>query len=108
MGSYLIRRVVLAIPTILGVVLAVFLLIRFVPGDVVSQLIGLEGTISPTRVGELRKLFGLDKPLPVQFAEYMTDVARGDLGKFMSQVPTTSSGRPRRSFRRNSGKSGSD
>ncbi len=81
MSSYLIRRLLLAVPTIVGVVLTVFLLIRLVPGDVVSQLIGLEGTISPKRVGELRKLFGLDKPLPVQFGEYMTDLARGDLGK---------------------------
>lgn len=81
MSSYLIRRLVLAIPTVFGVVLAVFLLIRLVPGDVVTQLVGLESSISPARVGELRKLFGLDKPLPVQFGEYIAGVARGDLGR---------------------------
>ncbi len=80
MGPYLIRRLLLAVPTILGVVLAVFLLIRLVPGDVVTQLLALEGA-SPARVAELRKLFGLERPLPVQFAEYVTSVARGDLGK---------------------------
>jgi len=79
-GPYLIRRLLLAVPTILGVVLAVFLLIRLVPGDVVTQLLALEGA-SPARVAELRKLFGLERPLPVQFAEYVTSVARGDLGK---------------------------
>ncbi len=81
MGAYLIRRLLLAVPTILGVLLAVFLLIRLVPGDVVTQLIGLEAAISPKRVEELRKLFGLDRPLPVQFTEYLANVVSGDLGK---------------------------
>lgn len=81
MGAFLIRRILLALPTVLGVLLAVFLLIRLVPGDVVTQLIGLEATISPKRVEELRRLFGLDRPLPVQFAEYLSSIARGDLGK---------------------------
>ncbi len=81
MGSYLTRRLALAVPTVFGVVLAVFLLIRLVPGDVVTQLVGLEATISPKRVDELRRLFGLDRPLPVQFAEYLGGVAQGDLGK---------------------------
>jgi peptide/nickel transport system permease protein len=70
----------LAVPTVFGVLLAVFLLIRLVPGDVVTQLIGLEATISPQRVDELRRLFGLDRSLPVQFAEYAGGVLRGDLG----------------------------
>ncbi|HEV8339170.1 MAG TPA: ABC transporter permease [bacterium] len=81
MGPFLIRRILLAAPTVLGVLLAVFLLIRLVPGDVVTQLIGLEATISPKRVEELRRLFGLDRPLPVQFMEYLRDVSRGNLGK---------------------------
>ena len=80
MGSFLARRLLLAVPTVFGVLLAVFLLIRLVPGDVVTQLIGLEATISPQRVEELRRLFGLDRPLPVQFAEYAGGVLRGDLG----------------------------
>lgn len=62
-------------------VLAVFLLIRLVPGDVVTQLIGLEGQISPRRVEELRRLFGIDRPLHVQFGAYMTDLAHGNLGR---------------------------
>lgn len=81
MGPYLIRRLLLAIPTVLGVVLAVFLLIRLVPGDVVTQLIGLEASISPQRVDELRRLFGLNRPLGVQFGEYVAALARGDLGR---------------------------
>jgi peptide/nickel transport system permease protein len=72
---------VLAIPTVLGVVTAVFLLIRLVPGDVVTQLIGLEGSLPQGRVEELQRLFGLDLPLHVQYAGYVATVAKGDLGK---------------------------
>jgi peptide/nickel transport system permease protein len=71
---------VLAVPTVLGVVTAVFLLIRLVPGDVVTQLIGLEGSLPSGRVEELRRLFGLNLPLHVQYGEYVGNVARGNLG----------------------------
>jgi peptide/nickel transport system permease protein len=81
MGTYLIRRLILAVPTVLGVLIAVFLLIRLVPGDVVTLLIGLEANLPRGRAEELRKLFGVDRPLHVQFADYMSNVARGDLGK---------------------------
>jgi peptide/nickel transport system permease protein len=81
MGSYLIRRLLLAVPTVLGVLVAVFLLIRLVPGDVVTQLIGLEANLPRGRAEELRKLFGVDRPIHVQFADYMSNVARGDLGR---------------------------
>jgi peptide/nickel transport system permease protein len=79
---------VLTFPTVLGVLLAVFLLIRLVPGDVVTQMIGLEAAISPKRVEELRSLFGLNRPLPVQFADYLGRIAHGDMGKSLR------SGRP--------------
>lgn len=81
MGPYLTRRILLAIPTVLGVLIAVFLLIRLVPGDVVTQLVGLEASISPKRVEELRRLFGLNRSLPVQFGEYLSGVLRGEMGK---------------------------
>jgi len=81
LGVYLTRRLLLAVPTVFGVLLAVFLLIRLVPGDIVTQLVGLEATISPQRVEELRRLFGLDRPLLAQFTEYAGRVVRGDLGR---------------------------
>lgn len=71
----------LAVPTILGVVTAVFLLIRLVPGDVVIYMIGLEGSLPAGRVEELKRLFGVDRPVHVQYVEYLGNVARGNLGK---------------------------
>ena len=81
MGAYLIRRLLLTTPTVLGVVTAVFLLIRLVPGDVVTQMVGLEGSLPRGRVEELKELFGLNRPLHVQYAEYLGKVAHGNLGK---------------------------
>ena len=71
----------LAVPTILGVVTAVFLLIRLVPGDVVTYMLGLEGSLPQGRVEDLRRLFGVDRPLHVQYADYVGNVVRGNLGK---------------------------
>ena len=81
LGIYVARRIALVIPTALGVLVAVFLLIRLVPGDVVTQMVSLEASISPQRVQELRKMFGLDEPLPAQLGNYLAQAARGDLGK---------------------------
>lgn len=81
LGPYLIRRLILAVPTVLGVLTAVFLLIRLVPGDVVTQLIGLEASLPRGRAEELRRLFGIDRPLHVQFADYLSNIAHGNLGK---------------------------
>jgi peptide/nickel transport system permease protein len=66
---------------VLGVLVAVFLLIRLVPGDVVTQLIGLEASLPSGRAEELRQLFGIDRPVTVQFGDYLAGVARGNLGK---------------------------
>jgi peptide/nickel transport system permease protein len=81
MGAYLLRRLLLTLPTVLGVVTAVFLLIRLVPGDVVTQMIGLEGSLPRGRVEELKELFGINRPLHIQYADYLNKVAHGNLGK---------------------------
>ena len=81
MSVYLIRRLLLTAPTVVGVVTAVFLLIRLVPGDVVTQMVGLEGSLPRGRVEELKEFFGLNRPLHVQYAEYLAKVAHGNLGK---------------------------
>ncbi|PYE55837.1 ABC transporter permease [Deinococcus yavapaiensis] len=78
--SWFARRLLLALFAAFGVVVLVFTLIRLVPGDVVTQLIGIEGNVSAEGQAELRRLFGLDRPLPVQFAAWFGDLVRGDLG----------------------------
>ncbi len=74
------RRVLLAVPTLLGVAAIVFLLMRAVPGDVVTNLVGLEGNVSVERMAELRRMFGLDLPVHEQFGQWLAAAVQGDLG----------------------------
>ena len=67
------------IPTFLGIILLTFILIRLVPGDPVEVRVGERG-ISPERHAELLHQMGLDRPLYVQFFDYVGGVLQGDLG----------------------------
>ena len=80
MFVFLGRRLLLTLPALLGVALVVFLLMRAIPGDVVSQLVGVEQEISPERMEELRRIFGLDLPIHVQFGRWLSAALQGDLG----------------------------
>ncbi len=80
MLQFFLRRVSLVIPTFFGVTLLTFALIRLVPGDPIELLVGERG-IDPARHAMLRAELGLDKPLLSQYAIYISDVLRGDLGK---------------------------
>ena len=80
MLAFLTRRVLLSLPALFGVALVVFLLMRAVPGDVVTSLVGLEGNITPERRAELERMFGLDLPVHVQFGRWLAAAAQGDLG----------------------------
>ena len=80
MLSFLARRILLALPALFGVALVVFLLMRAVPGDVVTSLVGLEGNITPERRAELQRMFGLDLPVHVQFGQWLSAALQGDLG----------------------------
>ncbi|THF70401.1 ABC transporter permease [Deinococcus sp. Arct2-2] len=64
----------------LGVSVLVFTLLRLVPGDVVTQLIGLEGNVSAEQQAEMRRLFGLDQPIWMQFGTWLIALMQGDLG----------------------------
>jgi peptide/nickel transport system permease protein len=80
MFVFLGRRILLTLPALFGVALVVFLLMRAIPGDVVSQLVGVEQEISPERMEELRRIFGLDLPIHVQFGRWLSAALQGDLG----------------------------
>ena len=79
---YVIRRLLLVIPTLVGVAIAVFFLIRVMPGDVVVVKLRADGAaVSEETIQAERKRLGLDKPLYAQFADYMVGLPRLDLGK---------------------------
>jgi peptide/nickel transport system permease protein len=81
MLSFLLRRLILVIPTLIGVAVAVFFLIRVMPGDVVVVKLRADGAnITQETIDAERKRLGLDKPLYAQFADYMTGLATLNLG----------------------------
>lgn len=75
---FLVRRVLLTIPVLLGVATLVFALIHLVPGDPVQAMLG--ETASPQDVADLRTRLGLDRPLHVQYVAFLKGAATGDLG----------------------------
>ena len=89
----LIRRVILIIPTVIGVSLLGFLLIHAVPGDPVEVRTGERG-ISPERLAYFRHELGLDQPLWKQFADYEAGLLHGDMGR--SVVTSRACGRSSR------------
>jgi peptide/nickel transport system permease protein len=80
MHIYLIRRLMTSILVLFGVSVLVFSIIHLVPGDAVTAILGRQ-KVSAERVAELRLQLGLDDPIPVQYARYLADVLRGDLGE---------------------------
>ena len=78
MLRYLIRRLVLTIPVLLGVATLVFSLIHFIPGDPAQVMLG-EGA-TPEEVHQLRERLGLNRPLIVQYGSFLRGLVRGDLG----------------------------
>ena len=78
MFSFVARRLLLAIPTLFGVLVVVFLLLYIAPGDPVMEMVG-ERADAET-IARLRAELRLDDPVPVQFAHYIGGVLTGDLG----------------------------
>jgi peptide/nickel transport system permease protein len=78
LGTYVGRRLLQLVPITLGVTILVFFLIHLVPGDPARTILGNQATTQ--RVALLRHEWGLDRPLPVQYAKFMRRLVRGDLG----------------------------
>ena len=80
MRRYVLVRSLSILPTLVGVSVAVFLMIRLIPGTIVEQMIGTEGTYSEQSMRALRAFFGLDQPIHVQYGKWLGRVLQGDLG----------------------------
>lgn len=78
MLHFLLRRLLLTIPVLLGVATLVFSLIHLVPGDAVESMLG--ESAAPQEIARVRTQLGLDRPLYVQYWLFLTGVAKGDLG----------------------------
>jgi peptide/nickel transport system permease protein len=78
MGRYLVQRVTAAIPVLFGILFITFALARILPGDPCRSILGEKAT--DEICDAFAERYGLNKPIPTQFAVYLRDIARGDLG----------------------------
>lgn len=81
MGTYVARRLVQLVPSLIGISLVVFLLLHLIPGDVIDAMLGSDIALSPAARDSLRKVLGLDQPLYVQYGTWIWDMLHGDLGR---------------------------
>lgn len=86
--SYVIARILLTIPMIMLLLTFVFLIIRVLPGDPAS--LHFEKNVDPETLLAFKKQLGLDKPLPIQYFDYLIGLARGDFGKSMQDYSPVS------------------
>jgi len=80
MLRYISKRLLQAVPVLIGVSILVFLLIHLIPGDPVLVMLQGSPNVTPELIAEVRRNLGLDVPLPQQYWSYISRVIRGDLG----------------------------
>ena len=78
---YILRRVLLFIPVLIGLSVITFVISHVVPGDPVGLAAGPGAT--PAQLDALRQAYGMDKPVPLQYLQYMLNVLHGDMGRSM-------------------------
>ena len=90
MLTYIIRRVLQAIPVLWVVVIIVFLLLRLSPGDPATAMLGNIPGVTKEIIDQVRSELGVDKPLVVQYVNWQIDLFKGDFGQsYYNKVPVT-------------------
>ncbi|MGI6684687.1 MAG: ABC transporter permease [Bacillota bacterium] len=90
MKQYIISRLLLMIPIILGVSMIVFFIFSLVPGDYVDSLALKNSKYTAEKIDQLKEKFGFDKPIPVRYGKWLKNALKGDLGEsFVWQRPVT-------------------
>jgi len=79
MGTYLVRRLLLTVPVLLGVTFIIFAMVRMIPGDPAQVIAGEQATRET--VETVRRSLGLDRPLLLQYVHFLGDLVRGDMGR---------------------------
>ncbi|HUZ02925.1 MAG TPA: ABC transporter permease [Thermomicrobiaceae bacterium] len=89
MGRYIVRRVLIAIPTLIAISMVIFTILALAPGDPLAEF-ALNPAIPPEVRQQIRHNLGLDDPVPVRYAKWFTSVLHGDFGySFTSRSPVS-------------------
>jgi peptide/nickel transport system permease protein len=92
MVTYIVRRILLMIPTLLGAVTLIFLLMRLLPGDVALYILGSgeSSEVNKQALQQIREDLGLDQPLLVQYGQWLWGAVRLDFGNsYWTRQPVT-------------------
>ncbi|HYZ39199.1 MAG TPA: ABC transporter permease [Stellaceae bacterium] len=96
MGSYLMRRFGLMLLTLFGISVIIFVMLRIAPGNIADILFDAAGFVDPAEKAQIMADLGLDKPLPVQYANWIGGLLHGDLGySYVSDRPALAEILPR-------------
>src|SRR5262245_28166151 len=91
MTAYIVRRVLQAIPVLVGFSVVLFLMVRLLPGDAVDFMSGGDANVSPEAQAAERARLGLDDPYPEQYLRWAEHAVRGDLGRSLLNYEPVSS-----------------
>jgi len=80
MQRYLIQRLIAFIPTLFGISIVIFIVMRLLPGDAINAMVGTSFKLTDAQIAALRAYFGFDKPLYEQYWIWLTSALRGDFG----------------------------
>jgi len=80
MRTYILGRLLLAIPTLFGISVIAFLTIHLIPGNIVEVMLGTRTDVTPQQIAQLDKLYGINTPLWQQYVLWASNILRGDLG----------------------------
>jgi peptide/nickel transport system permease protein len=80
MRTYILKRLLVAIPTLIGISIVVFLIMRTIPGDTITSMVGTQFKLTDTQAQALREYYGLDKPLHEQYILWLVNALQGNLG----------------------------
>ena len=96
MSTYLVRRFFLLVLTLFGVSVIIFVMLRLVPGNIADILFDSAGYVDPAAKARLEAELGLNLPIPVQYAHWISGLFHGDLGKsYVSEMPALEELAPR-------------
>ncbi|MDA1101743.1 MAG: ABC transporter permease [Proteobacteria bacterium] len=89
MGSYLVKRFLLMILTLIGISIIIFVLLRLMPGNIADIMFDSAGFVDPAEKAKIEKELGLDLPIPVQYFEWIKGLLVWDLGySYVSEMPS--------------------
>ena len=80
MGAYILRRLAMLVPTLIGMSIIIFLMLRLLPGDIVDIIAGADAQTDSASRAKLRNAMGLSDPIPTQYAKWMWGLLHGDPG----------------------------